>query len=121
MWLPGREPWSVPLPETPEWVLELIDPPHAIVTRERDPLPANADLHVAAVLERELDSVANAGPGARNATLFRAAAALSRFVASGDLSAAAIGPQPVNAAIAADLPPQEAKQTALSGLRRAVA
>jgi hypothetical protein len=117
VWLSGRDPWSVPLPQAPTWLLDLLDPPRP----ERSPCRPSAvpqgTGYAAAALAREVQAVATAAPGTRNATLFRAAAALGRFAASGELQASASGPALVDAALAAGLPRHEAEATALSGLR----
>ena len=111
----------MPLPEAPAWLLELLDPPPPA----RDPrfveAPKRTDRYAAAAVEHEIEAVAQAQPGERNHTLFRAAAALSRFVAAGELAAAELGPELVDAAVAAGLPRHEAERTAASGLRRALA
>jgi hypothetical protein len=58
--------------------------------------------------------------GQRNDTLNRAAFALGRFVASGELDARDIGPALVGAALATGLPRVEAVRTIASGLRAAI-
>jgi hypothetical protein len=74
---------------------------------------------VAAALERELEAVATAGEGQRNATLNRAAFALGRFVATKDLLEADVREALIGAALAAGLTEREATLTVCSGLRSA--
>lgn len=115
-WLPEREPWTCPLPEAPAWLLDLLDPPRP-AHRPAVILPRARSGYAAVALRDELDRVARAEKTQRNNTLFKAAASLGRFVASGELSATNIGPALVGAAIATGLSRQEAEKTALSGLR----
>jgi hypothetical protein len=103
---------AVPVPEPP------VETAAAAATASPWSQLGTADF-VAAV-QGELERVALAGAGARNATLFRAAARLGRFVASGELDARDIGPALVGAALAAGLPRPEAERTALGGLRTAL-
>jgi hypothetical protein len=122
-WLPGRDPWSVALPPAPAWLLDLLDPPR------RPPLPRSrarrvpargSTPYLRAAVRGELECVALAAEGARNATLFKAAANLGRYVASGELRPREIGPDLVEAAMAAGLPRPEAERTAESGIRAAL-
>jgi hypothetical protein len=119
-WLPGRDPWSLPLPKAPDWLLELLDPPQPAVRPVPEPGQRNIERYVEAALEREVALVAGAPAGERNNRLFKAAASMARFVAAGDLAAAEVGPAIVDAAVAAGLPRHEAEATAVSGLRRAL-
>jgi hypothetical protein len=116
-WL--REPWTVPLPEAPGWILDLLDPPRREVPRSTYQPPKVDDRYLAAAMERELVAVARARAGERNKELFRAAAALGRFVVAGELGANAVGAALVGAAEAAGLSRAEAERTTASGLRMA--
>ncbi len=121
-WLPGRDPWSVAPPLAPAWLLDLLDPPRPSAGI-RPGARASVRTHgpyVERAVRDELRSVALAGEGTRNATLFRAAANLGRFVVAGALDAGEIGPALVDAALAAGLPRPEAERTALSGLKTAL-
>jgi len=94
-WLPGRDPWSVAPPPAPAWLLNLLDPPTRAVTQPGTRAPSRTQSrYVERAVRDELRNVALAGEGARNATLFRAAASLARFVAEGGLDARDIGPAP---------------------------
>ncbi len=73
--------------------------------------------YVEAAVRRELEAVAGAIEGARNDTLNRAAFALARFVASGELRAADLEAGLVAAAAQAGLPEREARATIASALR----
>ncbi|NGN64108.1 bifunctional DNA primase/polymerase [Streptomyces sp. A7024] len=75
----------VPLPA---WLRAALAPaprPTGVVAM---PQPGNAPRYVLAALRSEVHNVATAPDGARNATLLRAARALGRFIAAGDLSRA---------------------------------
>jgi hypothetical protein len=120
-WLEGREPWSVALPEAPPWLLDLLDPPRPAakpwVARTPSAAPSR---YLERAIAAELEAIATARPGTRNATLFKLAASLGRFGADRRLDARAIGSVLVDAALAAGLPRHEAEQTAASGLRAAI-
>ena len=115
-WLPGREPWTAPLPEAPAWLLDLLDPPRPAY---RAPPPVRvSSRYVEVAMARELERVALAGEGERNSELFAAAASLGRFVASGDLGEQVVAAALVGVAEAAGLSRHEAQRTTSSGLRR---
>jgi hypothetical protein len=120
-WLPARDPWSVPLPEAPAWLLDLLDPPKAARTAapRATPRPTTTP-YVAKAFERELEAVALAGDGQRNSTLNKAAFSLSRFVAKGELDAVDVGDALVGAALAAGLNRHEATRTVMSALRAGI-
>ena len=118
-WLDGRDPWAMPLPEVPGWLLDLLDPPRPAYRpppRSRRPTTG----YVATAMARELEAVAMAGQGQRNQTLNTAAYKLGRFVASGELDARDVGEALVGVALAAGLNEREATRTVTSGLRAAV-
>jgi hypothetical protein len=121
VWLPGRDLWSVPLPEAPPWVLDLLDspkPPYTTTLKAR--LRPSATPYVAKAIERELEAVALSGKGNRNHSLNKAAFSLGRFVARGELDAVDVGEALVGAALAAGLNQIEATKTVMSGLRASV-
>ncbi|KQV05610.1 MULTISPECIES: bifunctional DNA primase/polymerase [unclassified Kitasatospora] len=75
----------VPLPS---WLADLLAEPQPVPRRTWTPAPTTGDragAYVAAALHNETRAVASAPEGQRNATLLRAARALGRFVASGQL------------------------------------
>ncbi|MFJ5655685.1 bifunctional DNA primase/polymerase [Streptomyces microflavus] len=73
----------VPLPA---WLQEALQPPSRPAPKALTPEGARAKGYVAAALRGELRNVSTAADGTRNATLLRAARALGRLIASGDLS-----------------------------------
>ncbi|WP_320782271.1 bifunctional DNA primase/polymerase [Streptomyces sp. CRN 30] len=70
----------------PCWLTARLVPPHPVNRPPAAPAPAGRRPYVGAALARETAAVAAAGEGRRNTTLLRAARALGRFVASGELS-----------------------------------
>ncbi|WP_457029448.1 bifunctional DNA primase/polymerase [Kitasatospora sp. P5_F3] len=79
----GTDP--VPLPR---WLADLLVEPEPAPRRAWIPAPTTGDragAYVVAALVNETSAVASAPEGQRNATLLRAARALGRFVASGQL------------------------------------
>ncbi|MEU9199477.1 bifunctional DNA primase/polymerase [Streptomyces sp. NPDC048332] len=84
----GRYTVTDPTPPAPlpEWLYTLLKPRQALRALTAAPTPLRASRYAAAALKAERAAVAAAGEGVRNWTLVRAARALGRFVASGDLS-----------------------------------
>ncbi|MEE1941394.1 bifunctional DNA primase/polymerase [Streptomyces sp. TRM 70361] len=74
-----------------------------------------------AALRNETAAVAATGEGGRNAALLRAARALGRFVASGDLPRSVVEEALQGAGEAAGLPPAECRATLRSGLDWSIA
>ncbi|MFF6949336.1 bifunctional DNA primase/polymerase [Streptomyces iakyrus] len=72
----------VPLPG---WLHDALKPPQRPVWDASVPLTTRASGYAAAALRNETHNVATAADGTRNATLLRAARALGRLIASGDL------------------------------------
>lgn len=77
--------------------------------------------YVAAAVRDELEAVATAPEGTRNAQLFRSAAALGRFVEGGQVDEVALRGELVRAAEAAGLPHREAQAAVTSAFRKAAA
>lgn len=77
--------------------------------------------YVRKALREELLAVATATEGTRNATLFRSAAALGRFVVSGEVDEVALRDELVRAAEASGLPQREAQAAISSAFRAAAA
>ncbi|MFF9917175.1 bifunctional DNA primase/polymerase [Streptomyces globisporus] len=73
----------VPLPR---WLQEALQPPSRPAPEVPTPEGTRAKGYAAAALRGELRNVSTAADGTRNATLLRAARALGRLIASGDLS-----------------------------------
>jgi hypothetical protein len=121
-WLPGREPWSVPLPEAPPWLLDLLDPPKTTVApaARASKTEILGSRYVRAAVANELERIATASQGQRNNSLFRVTAKLGkRFLLTGEISEAPFRSALLGAAMAAGLPHQEAQRTIESGLRAA--
>ncbi|MBQ1118647.1 bifunctional DNA primase/polymerase [Streptomyces sp. B15] len=68
----------------PEWLHNALKPPRRSA-QAAGPVTTSASGYAAAALRGEVANVASAADGTRNATLLRAARALGRLVASGDL------------------------------------
>ncbi|WP_338682167.1 bifunctional DNA primase/polymerase [Streptomyces acidiscabies] len=105
----------------PDWLKTLLLPPHPVNrpsatrgTRHRAP-------YVAAALTRETTAVATAPEGRRNIALLRAARALGRFVASGDLTRPEVEAALQGAGEAAGLPAPECRATLRSALDWSIA
>ncbi|MGW6462122.1 bifunctional DNA primase/polymerase [Streptomyces sp. NPDC055078] len=69
----------------PEWVYALLAPCQSLRALTAAPSAVRASRYASAALTAETANVARAAEGTRNSTLLRAARALGRFVASGDL------------------------------------
>ncbi|MFE7358854.1 bifunctional DNA primase/polymerase [Streptomyces sp. NPDC057543] len=76
----------VPVAKLPGWLLSILKPSQQQTRHMSVPLTTKASRYAAAALRNEVQSVATAGDGTRNATLLRAARALGRLIAAGDLA-----------------------------------
>lgn len=108
--------------DAPEWLVEMLRPPRPSPRPSRAPRrdgPVNGRLarYAAAALEREVAAVRAAPEGTRNHQLNASAFALGQLVAGGELDAAHVEAELVEAAEAAGLPATEAMRTLASGLR----
>ncbi|GAA2543664.1 bifunctional DNA primase/polymerase [Streptomyces levis] len=101
----------------PGWLKALLVPPHP-ANRPPVAAPGNGRRHpyVASALGKETAAVATAREGQRNATLLRAARALGRFVASGDLTRTEVEDALQGAGESAGLPAAECRATLRSAL-----
>ncbi|MFE5871691.1 bifunctional DNA primase/polymerase [Streptomyces roseifaciens] len=79
-----------PVEGLPQWLAKVLIPPRRPQEPPRASVPRDVPAYVAAALRNEVANVANAWEGTRNLTLVRAARALGRFVASGDLDRTAV-------------------------------
>ncbi|MFE4607879.1 bifunctional DNA primase/polymerase [Streptomyces niveus] len=70
----------------PGWLLSILQPAPKPVQPQLRPVAGQSRRYADVALTNETNLVATAGDGTRNATLLRAARALGRFVASGDLT-----------------------------------
>ncbi|WP_435057382.1 bifunctional DNA primase/polymerase [Streptomyces sp. bgisy060] len=77
---------SRPPAPLPGWLLDALTARPKAVQAPPAPLTTRGTRYAVAALRGEVDNVAHAGDGTRNATLLRAARALGRLVASGDLT-----------------------------------
>ncbi|OEJ40140.1 DNA primase [Streptomyces agglomeratus] len=69
----------------PAWLHDALKPPRRPTRDASAPVTTRASGYAAAALRGEVHNVAHAADGTRNATLLRAARALGRLIASGDL------------------------------------
>ncbi|GGK23783.1 hypothetical protein GCM10011583_64650 [Streptomyces camponoticapitis] len=76
---------STPVSPLPDWLCTLLTSRQVSRALTTVPAPHRGSAYATAALRAETANVANAGEGVRNFTLLRAARALGRFVASGDL------------------------------------
>ncbi|SFY53181.1 bifunctional DNA primase/polymerase [Streptomyces sp. F-1] len=108
----------------PAWLMALLVPPHP-VNRQPTPLPAEGTgrrtRYAEAALNREAAAVARTGEGGRNTALLRAARALGRFVASGDLARHVVEEALQGAGEAAGLSAAECRATLRSALNWSIA
>ncbi|MER7965318.1 bifunctional DNA primase/polymerase [Streptomyces ardesiacus] len=108
----------------PAWLMALLVPPHP-VNRQPTPLPTagteRRTRYAEAALTREAATVAQTGEGGRNTALFRAARALGRFVASGDLPRHVVEEALQGAGEAAGLSAAECRATLRSALNWSIA
>ena len=110
------ERWLWPPPQMPEALRELLwKKPIPLDQQNTRSVVHSANGYANAALEREAAAVVDAAVGMRNDTLNRAAFALARFCASGDLTAAVIADVLLAAATVAGLPTYEARATIASG------
>jgi hypothetical protein len=118
-WARDHAPGEVALAPASAWLLALIRPPPP---PRPPPRPVFAsDRYGRAALEGEAQAVATAGAGARNATLFKAAARLGELAAAGRLEQGAIRPVLTDAGERCGLPRFEIDRTITSGLQRGLA
>ncbi len=116
-----NEAWSFLQPGErllhPDDVPAAPEPPQRPATRPTATAPGDLRPYVRAALMRELAAVRNAPNGHRNDTLNRAAFALGTIIAAGELDAAQVKADLLDAATAADLPEDEARRTLENGLQ----
>lgn len=79
--LSGSEPVSLPA-----WLLGILKPARRPVQAPPAAVPGQSSRYAGAAFAAEVHNVATAADGTCNATLLRAARALGRFIASGDLT-----------------------------------
>ncbi|MFE1231706.1 bifunctional DNA primase/polymerase [Streptomyces sp. NPDC058745] len=107
---------NAPVAELPTWLLEALTPPEKPARPVVLPLPSRASRYAVVALERETAAVATAVEGGREAELFRAARAVGRFVAWGDLDRHVVEDAFQAAGESAGLRPAECRSTLRSAL-----
>ncbi|MFG1393292.1 DUF3987 domain-containing protein [Xanthobacter agilis] len=116
------------LTDAPDWLLDLIDkpppPPAQAESAPSAPQPAADDplfplkrAYTVAALEREVEAVATAQEGGRNARLNEAAHAIGNYVGSGHLTEAEVHTALTAAALTVGLDAKETRKTIASGIR----
>ncbi|NJQ05497.1 bifunctional DNA primase/polymerase [Streptomyces lonarensis] len=111
---------AAPVAPLPNWLLALLALP-VRRTVASAPVPGRAPAYVAAAFRSETDAVATAPEGARNAALTRAARALGRFVAAGQLTRSEVEGALNGAGQHAGLTPSETRATVTSALNWSIA
>ncbi|MFD9032653.1 bifunctional DNA primase/polymerase [Streptomyces sp. NPDC059567] len=107
---------ALPVAELPAWLLEALTPPQKPARPVLLSMPSRTSRYADVVLERETAAVATAVEGGREAELFRAARAVGRFVAWGDLDRHTVEDAFQSAGEAAGLKPYECRSTLRSAL-----
>ncbi|PBC77108.1 bifunctional DNA primase/polymerase-like protein [Streptomyces sp. TLI_235] len=124
----GGRPYTVehdaaPVP-LPAWLAALLAPPAPAVRPQRAapyPRTGRSGGYAAAALRNEAANVATAPEGTRNWALTRAARALGRFIANGQLSRGEVEDALKAAGEAAGLPPRDTDATIRSALAWSIA
>jgi len=112
---------DAPVAPLPIWLLAALRPIQRPVRAVPVAATTRATRYAEAALRNETTAVATAAEGGRNAALLRAARALGRFVASGDLPRSVVEEALQAAGEAAGLPPAECRATLRSGLDWSIA
>lgn len=107
---------ALPVAPFPEWIREELYPRPKAAQPVMVSLPGRTGRYARAVLEREVAAVATAHEGGREAELFRAARALGRFVAWGDLDRHVVEEAFQVAAESTGLPASQCRSTLRSAL-----
>ncbi|MFD7321395.1 bifunctional DNA primase/polymerase [Streptomyces sp. NPDC059875] len=107
---------ALPVAEIPAWLLETLTPPQKPVRPVVLSMPSRTTRYADVVLERETAAVASSQEGHREAELFRAARAVGRFVAWGDLDRHTVEEAFQAAGESAGLRPAECRSTLRSAL-----
>lgn len=105
----------------PAWLYGLLAPRQALRTLTGRPASSKTGRYAAAALNAETASVESAPAGERNGTLLRAARALGRFIAVGDLPRDVVEEALQWAGESAGLPSSECSSTIRSGLNWSIA
>lgn len=105
----------------PAWLSAALTPCARPTGSVATPRSGNASAYASAALQGESTNVRNAPEGQRDATLLRAARALGRLIASGDLSRAEVEEALQGSGEAAGLPARQCASTIRSGLDWSIA
>jgi hypothetical protein len=107
---------DAPVIELPAWLHKALTPAHKPAQAPSLALPGSTNRYAAVALERETAAVAAAQRGSHEAELFRAARAMGRFVAWGDLPRNVVETAFQQAAESTGLPPSQCRSTLRSAL-----
>lgn len=114
-WAEDQNPLRCPPGPMPAWLVDLLDPPK-VEPRPAPEISGDGEQYALAALRAEVAEVAGSPEGQRNHRLNRAAWALGRFVASGNLPLVNVIHALVEAGRAAGLGEIEVRRTVESGL-----
>lgn len=107
---------AAPVLQLPTWLLKALRPPQKPAKAVNRVLPGRVGRYASAALRNEEANVAAAPEGQRNAVLVRAARALGRLIASGDLSRTEVEEALSRGAEAAGQKPYEYRSAITSAL-----
>ncbi|BDM66699.1 hypothetical protein HEK616_01860 [Streptomyces nigrescens] len=107
---------AAPVLPLPGWLLDALKPPQKPAKAVSRVLPSRVGRYAAAALRYEEENVASAPEGQRNAALVRAARALGRLIASGDLTREEVEEALSRGAEAAGQKPHEYRSALTSAL-----
>lgn len=120
LWSLAQHPNWLPMPEPPEWLLELAVPRSLPKPKPSKHRKVSGDArYVQVAVDRELATVASTPAGTRNVALNRATFACARFVRDGRLALCELKTAMLDAATDAGLPQREAEATIRSAIWRA--
>ncbi|MFC9748856.1 bifunctional DNA primase/polymerase [Streptomyces niveus] len=105
----------------PGWLLSILQPAPKPAQPQLNPVAGQSRRYADVALTNETHAVMTAGDGTRNATLLRAARALGRFVATGDLDRGAVQDALKGAGMAAGLREYECTPVITSALNWSIA
>ncbi|MBL1067930.1 bifunctional DNA primase/polymerase [Streptomyces sp. 7-21] len=112
---------DAPVAPLPTWLRDALRPAPRPTQAVPVAATTRATRYAEAALRNETTAVATTGEGGRNAALLRAARALGRFIAWGDLPRSVVEEALQGAGEAAGLPPAECRATVRSGLDWSIA
>ncbi|WP_310719128.1 bifunctional DNA primase/polymerase [Streptomyces lydicus] len=107
---------AAPALQLPDWLLNALRPPQKPAKAVNGVQPSRVGRYASAALRNEEENVASAPEGQRNAALVRAARALGRLIASGDLGRSEVEEALSRGAEAAGQKPHEYRSALTSAL-----